>query len=734
MLVFGTEMHIVTFIFVSIEIVIFFYLLIYKLARPDDNTTLLNIVLIFLLIIYNVTGGLLPDPSLPGSFFIQNALAYATGFITPCYFPYYVYKAFGLEKMRFHAYKGVYLFLVIPYIIFVVVFAVTSNLITTQKVLILPVLYALWVIYTLINAIKFKYGNVLSSKESKEEIAVLFLSITPWVGLPIITYFNLGQVVEASITNTGFLLLLALQLSRHIKQMRIEHQRLIESETQLLNWNINLQMEVEKRTRDLEKINEQKTNNFINLVHETKTPLTLVNNYLEEYINKYGPVEELDIIKGGVDKLTKDVTSLFDIERFTKGIDVYNHNQISNFSEIIRSSLVLFEYYCKKQIISCHKSIEDDVFIKADPNAIDRIGNNLIENAIKFSSSEGQIEISLKTSGDKIHFSVRDTGIGIPPNLQQKIFEPYYQINHKKTGLQGMGLGLPIVQKVVSSLGGEIHIESNPVVALGTTINIILIKHTLAENEAPVVNSLEVRSSLYAIEKFDITDSSFIPNRHSVLLVEDNQAMLKFLSQKLSVKYNVFCSSNGVEALKKLHEMTIIPDIILSDVMMDKMDGFSFAKKLSEQSRYSHIPLILLTAKSTKIDRLKGLKLGAIDFISKPFSFEELSQKIETVLDNILKQQKSILNTSIANLNALMHLEPDGSFAFGLSKFEGNCKLLQFTTRETEVARLLMKGKPYKIIAKELFISEKTVTKHIQNLFEKAEVNNKIELINKLNK
>src|SRR5688500_4001621 len=128
MLVPGTEMHIVTFIFVCIEIVILFYLLIYKLARPDDKTSLLNIILISLLIVYNVTGGLLPDPRLPGSRIVQLIIAYFTGFITPCYFPYYVYKAFGLEKMKFHAYKGVFLFLILPYLIFIIVYAVSNDL------------------------------------------------------------------------------------------------------------------------------------------------------------------------------------------------------------------------------------------------------------------------------------------------------------------------------------------------------------------------------------------------------------------------------------------------------------------------------------------------------------------------------------------------------------------------------------------------------------------------------
>jgi hypothetical protein len=204
MLLPGTQMHIVTFIFVCIEIVIFFYLAIYKLARPDDKTTILNLILISLLLAYNIAGGLLPDPNLPGSFFIQNVIAYATGFITPCFFPYYVYKAFGLEKMKFHAYRGVYICLIIPYLIFVTVFYMSGSLKTAQYILALPVLYASWVIYTLWTAVKFKYHNTFISPESKEEVAVLFISLTPWVSLPFIVFFDLSQALETLITNGVF--------------------------------------------------------------------------------------------------------------------------------------------------------------------------------------------------------------------------------------------------------------------------------------------------------------------------------------------------------------------------------------------------------------------------------------------------------------------------------------------------------------------------------------------------
>ncbi|MCH5684022.1 hypothetical protein LWM68_06920 [Niabella sp. W65] len=202
--------------------------------------------------------------------------------------------------MKFHAYRGVYLFLILPYLIFVLVFWLTDNLKDAQNLLVIPVLYGIWVIVSLTKAIHHKYNYDFSNVEGKQEMVVFLFSLTPWIGLPIITYFGLGQAVEALVTNIGFLLLFGLQVIRNIRELRTEHEKLIESEQRLKSWNADLKDEVSKRTQELEKINEQKTNNFINLVHETKTPLTLIRNYLDEYINKYGTGEELDIIKGAL--------------------------------------------------------------------------------------------------------------------------------------------------------------------------------------------------------------------------------------------------------------------------------------------------------------------------------------------------------------------------------------------------------------------------------------------------
>ena len=321
MQVLGTEMHMVTFLFVCIETVILFYLVIYRLARPDDRTSFLDTVLIFLLLLYNITGGLLPDPNLPGSFFLQECIAYGTGFITPCYFPYYVYKGFELEKMKFHAYRGVYYFLVAPYLAFVVVFVLTGKLEAAQNLLIIPVVYALWVLLSLKRAIRYKYDWNLSSSDARQEVIILFISLSPWVGLPLISYFNLSQWMEASVTNFGFLLLMALHVNRHIVQIRREHERLIESERKLMTWNEELKEEVEKRTIELERITaerrfEENSRQF-NLTNREKEIAKLIcEGYTYKQIG-----EELYIAERTV---AKHVQNIFEKVRVSSKMELYH--------------------------------------------------------------------------------------------------------------------------------------------------------------------------------------------------------------------------------------------------------------------------------------------------------------------------------------------------------------------------------------------------------------------------
>lgn len=715
MLIPGTQMHVVTFIFVSIEIIIFFYLVIYKLSRPDDEKTVLNIILITLLLTYNISGGLLPDPTLPGSVFTQEIIAYGTGFITPCYFPFYVYKVFGLHKMEFHVYRGVFFFLLVPYLLFVVVYVSTAKLNLAKDLLAIPVFYALFIIRSLIISVKDKYGHL--KKRKRKEAHLLFLSIAPWIGLPLVAYFNLNQTAEATITNSGFLLLLVLQVNDHISQFKIEHQ-------QLLGWNSKLQEEVDKRTRELEKIIEQRTCTFVNLAHETKTPLTLINNYLNEYIRTKGSSEELILVKRSVIKLTSDITSFFDLERFNKKIPFYNHKQVCDFSEIISDDLKLFKKYAQSKSIVVHESIASPVYINADPAAITRITNNLIENAIKFTNESGIVEISLECNDSKIIFTVKDEGIGISPEMHRKVFEPYYQVSNEKKNNQGMGLGLPIVKKIVEALNGTIQIESDPSKKEGTKIMVQLNAYQIPNKKS--IKQKKITDTVTLIKTETIPEKEYDETLATILIVEDNVNMSNYLVKKLIVKYNVHAAFNGHEALKKIKTLPVLPDLIISDIMMDKMDGYNFAGIISKNPLCNHIPFIFLTAKSTLQDKIKALKIGAIDFIQKPFLIEELMQKTDSILRIVTRQKTLFFKTAYKSLSQ-KELTQNSVDLFGR-----NCEYFHLSSREIKISKLICQGYKYKEIADQLFISERTVTTHVQNIFEKVNVKSKIELTNEL--
>jgi len=232
MLLFETEMHVVTFIFVVLEITMFFYQFTYYLSRPEDKNRMWYLILLFLLIIYNITGGLFPDSKMPLPIILQNILAYGSGFLTAAYFPYYFYKGFHLKKIRFHAVYGVFYFLLLPYLIFfVIVYSINNNLdFAIRYGIIIPFFYSLVLLWAIQRAIRSKYKQDQASHNSWEVIAV-YLALIPWVSLTVITYFKLGQLIEAICTNGGLVVITILFIHRNIKNAKLEYKQLLEFNT-----------------------------------------------------------------------------------------------------------------------------------------------------------------------------------------------------------------------------------------------------------------------------------------------------------------------------------------------------------------------------------------------------------------------------------------------------------------------------------------------------------------------
>ncbi len=227
MLVFGTEMHLVTFIFSVLEILMFIFLLPGYLNRPDDKLRFWYLILLFLLISYNVTGGLLPDPSYPIPIYIQNIIAYGSGFLMASYFPFYFYKAFDLKLLRFHALYGVPLFLLCPFILFFVIsYSIQQDLVfSIHYGIIVPFFYSIVLLWAILRAIRVAYKQNRQKKHYFEEIAV-YAAVAPWGSMTVIAYFGFSQLTEVLFTNLGFLGVTGMFIFKSIREDRYAINRL----------------------------------------------------------------------------------------------------------------------------------------------------------------------------------------------------------------------------------------------------------------------------------------------------------------------------------------------------------------------------------------------------------------------------------------------------------------------------------------------------------------------------
>jgi signal transduction histidine kinase/DNA-binding NarL/FixJ family response regulator len=493
--------------------------------------------------------------------------------------------------------------------------------------------------------------------------------------------------------------------------------------------NRKLRKEVQKRTREIEQKNRQRTDLFINLTHEIKTPLTLIQNYLNAYIKDKGKDSRLDIIYSNIDKLSNDINNFFDSQKFEFNKPVYNHNQTIDLSYLLENTITLFSEYAHKNNCVINGFIEKKISIKASAQAIDRVINNLLDNAVKYSTKPGTIELRLTCDAGTIRIKVKNNGEGICKENLDKIFEPYYQIINPKKNSQGMGMGLSIVRNIIHSLNGSITVQSIPD---DFTEFIIDLPGDIQSDES----GIEVRASgplSHHAYISPLLPHDIIPEKKTLLILEDNRELLAFLIEALKDDYNILYAFNGIEGMEQVQR--IRPDLIISDIMMDQMDGYQFFAEISKENKF--IPFVFLTAKSSIEDKLKGLSLGALDFICKPFHIDELKLKIKSLLSQFAElktlNKKEITQRilqSIEQEDAIL-LKPQGKESIG---HEFNVKKIasdfRFSSRETQVFDLLINGHYNKEIASTLNVSISTIKKFIFQIYRKLGVSNRIELSN----
>jgi signal transduction histidine kinase/DNA-binding response OmpR family regulator/ligand-binding sensor domain-containing protein len=463
-----------------------------------------------------------------------------------------------------------------------------------------------------------------------------------------------------------------------------------------LKSNLKLaKIEQEKQHFELEKAKEVdrvKTSFFTNISHEFRTPLTLikgpVDTMLERYKDDPEAVNRLKLVQRNSDLLLKLINQLLDLAKLESGTLKVEKTDGEVYS-FIKGVAGSFESMAKQKGINLVIDVPSgQQAARFDKDKVETVLINLINNAIKFTRTDGEVKVRLTVEDGAstakpqrrevtLRLTVSDTGIGIPHEHQGKIFERFHQVSesHKEVGT---GIGLALVKELVTLIEGTIELQSEP--GKGSTFTVTIPLEAVSSSRFQVqglqdegtVQSLEpsnerqVPSTEYrepsaqhpvpsANGSEDSSDS-----RPQVLVVEDNADLRAFIIDSLGAEFKFHEAENGKQGLTLATEH--IPDMIISDVMMPEMDGMEMTAKLKGDIKTSHIPLILLTAKSGEDSKLEGLSKGADDYLTKPFNKQELLLKVRNGTARMQKIREKMKTEVLSSQPAEKILSQDEQF------------------------------------------------------------------------
>ena len=429
----------------------------------------------------------------------------------------------------------------------------------------------------------------------------------------------------------------------------------------IITWRIKLKNDLRFERLEKEKqeeINQLKLRFFTNISHELRTPLMLIKAPLEELEKeKYlSPIvsKQLESIHSNTNRLLRLINQLLDFRKQETGNLHLTVRQIP-IRTFIKEIFDSFHILAEQKEIDFKLKIEDNIpyALWFDPEQMEKVFFNLIYNAIKFTPNGGQIsmEIQNESSLESVSFQVIDNGRGIEAENIDLIFDRFFQVHHKADIHQaGTGIGLALSKNIVEIHQGQIKVKSKP--GVETVFTILLRtgfehydKSQLAQgitfSEENYLPTLTDSKDIY-IEDFPVfseSEENKIPTTgKKLLVVEDNIDLLILLKRTLRAHFEIIEAKDGEEGHKLAIEYK--PDFIISDVMMPKIDGITLCKMLKENIETSHIPVILLTAKSSHINQLDGYESGADDYITKPFPIDLLVLKIKNILDGRERFQK----------------------------------------------------------------------------------------------
>ncbi|WP_114752489.1 hybrid sensor histidine kinase/response regulator transcription factor [Pleomorphovibrio marinus] len=412
-----------------------------------------------------------------------------------------------------------------------------------------------------------------------------------------------------------------------------------------LKGDLKLQMMEAEKMHELDRT---KSSFFANISHEFRTPLTLISGTVEKLKNKDENLSKRDkdygLIHRNASRLHQLINQLLDLSKLEAGklkVDEQPGEIVSFLRRCAGSFVSLFE---SKQITYKIEMDESLVYVYFDSEKLEKIISNLLSNAFKFTPKGGEVVFRvdvgpLENGIHHLQIAVKDTGIGIPKEKLTHIFERFYQVESASTrAYEGTGIGLSLVHELVRLQGGDVSVISEP--GQGSVFELTLPLKPVPAIDIPLPKSeipLTLAQEPNILTPYSTKNGTFTPpksHRPLVLVVEDNPEMRQFIGENLKENYRISEAENGKIGIEKAVEL--MPDLILSDVMMPDLDGVTLSDQLKKDERTSHIPIILLTARADKDSKLDGLETGADDYLTKPFQMEELLVRIK----NLIKSRK----------------------------------------------------------------------------------------------
>lgn len=442
-----------------------------------------------------------------------------------------------------------------------------------------------------------------------------------------------------------FIILILLALLIRAYQSKKKSNKVLE----LQNIAINKQKEELSEQRDqlivlsknLEEATQAKLVFFTNISHEFRTPLTLILGPLDSLMNKEALSADgkklVQLMRKNVYILLKLIDQIIDFRKYENGkMQMYfTLTDLKSFIHEITDSFK--EFSKKKHIHFSFKATPDDFTLWFDSDKMEKICYNLLSNAFKFTNENGRIEVELsKTIINNEQFAclkVKDSGLGISEQHIQHIFERFYKID---TRIMGSGIGLNLTKVLVEMHNGEIKIDSEE--GRGSTFTVLIPfkqKEIAVVEQYPTLNSSIERENDILIlddDRDDTERAELQTDKPLILLVEDNTDVRTYIKSLLSENFEIIEAANGQSGLLKA--MKNVPELIISDVMMDAMDGFELCKQLKDNLTTSHIPVMLLTACAQDEQRAMGFESGADAYIPKPFNEDLLKIRVRKIIEN----------------------------------------------------------------------------------------------------